>query len=109
MHVRENATEAGEEDEDNYDDFGGDTDGAFFNVFRENSNNEEENCGNHHDVRGGEARFAGAVRAGVPDEEFVENDVSDSHEGERQRYPEELLVNLLDRFTLNPLVEAEAS
>lgn len=109
MHIREDAAEAGEEDKDNHGDFGGDADGAFFDIFRENSDDDKENGSDHHDVRRREGGFTRAVRAGVPDEEFVENDVSDSHEGERQRYPEELLVNFLDSFTLNPLVEAEAS
>ncbi len=54
-----------------------------------------------------EARFAGAVWAGIYYPNFVENEIDDCEECERYRHREQSAVDFFDRFTLDPLIEAK--
>ena len=55
----------------------------------------------------GEGGFAGAVGAGVPDEEMVENKVSGGHEDDRDGSPAEFGVDFGERFGFDPLTKGE--
>ena len=55
----------------------------------------------------GEGRLAGAVGAGVPDEDFVENEIGGSHEDERGEHFDEWAVDFFEGFAGDPLVETK--
>ena len=77
MFVREDAAD-GDEDDENEHDYVEENQGEFvFDVFREENHRAEENRRGDHRVRRREARFAGAVGAGVQNENVVKNEPSD--------------------------------
>lgn len=79
MLVSKDTTYTGETNENDHKNFESDTDGFTLDVVRKNEGDEKENCSNNHDMTRGEGGLTGTVGAGIPDEDFVENKIGDSH------------------------------
>ena len=108
VHIGHNAAGAGEGNADDHQDFKDDAGGFVLNVVGENNRDDEEDGGNDHDVSGRPRWFAGAVRAGGEDDEFVKNEVGDGHQNNWHPHPSDIGVDLFDGATFDPLVEAKA-
>lgn len=92
MFVCEDAANGGDNEKNKHDGVDGEV-GGFLEILREGEGDDGKDGSDHHDVGGREAGLAGAVGAGVPDEDFVENDVGNDHEDERDEHGQDGFVD----------------
>ena len=93
MHVGEDTANGNEDDKDEHENIKDGAGGLGFDVFGEENHNEKKDGGNNHDVTGRKGGLAGAVRASVPDEDFIKNKIDGDHKSEGEESPEEFLVD----------------
>lgn len=109
MFVGKNAASTGEGKKYQHKNFGYELESFLLDVFIEIKCGKKENSSHHHNMGRREARLARTVGASIQNPDFIENKISDYHEGERNRHQKKAFVDFFDGFSRNPLVKAEAS
>ena len=107
MLVREDAADGSQGDKDEHKTVEDNEERFAPDVLRQVDGGEGKNGGDEHRMARRERRLAGAVRAGVPNEKMIKNEISDHHEGGRDDGEAEVAVDFGESFARGPLIDAE--
>ena len=107
MLVREDAADGSQGDKDEHKTVEDNEERFALDVLRQVDSGEGKNGGDKHRMTRRERRLAGAVRASVPNEKMIKNEISDHHEGGWDDGKAEVAVDFGESFARDPLVDAE--
>ena len=99
VHVSENAADRDEGSEGEHDEIKEDADVDVFDVILKIKSGHDKDSRDDHGVGRREGWLAGAIWAGVQDENFIKEEINNNHQDERQESPEEIFVDFGEGLT----------
>ena len=107
MFVGHDATNAGDGEKCEHKNFNKDAKRLLLDIGIKIDSDEKKDGSDNHYMGRGKRWFTRAIWTKIQDKEFVKNEISDSHDGERNGDEKKASIDFFEGFASNPLIETE--